>query len=108
MGLEASAMSETQKEALLKLISEYVGRYRSDIAEADMEKIRKAGVDKIRFGWAGGTKVGEAYYYRIQGPTFLMECANIQNNAKHVHATWRDFTGDFGRDMLKEHYTHDH
>lgn len=108
VGVAAGTMTESQQAALLKLVSEYIGRYRSEIADQDMEKIKKAGVDKILFGWAGGTKVGEPYYYRIQGPTFLMECANIQNNARHVHATWRDFTGDFGRDVLKEHYKQDH
>ncbi len=100
-------MTEAQRDALMALISEYTGRYRSDIAATDMEKIRKAGADKIRFGWAGGTKPGEAYYYRIQGPTFLMECANVQNEANHIHAAWRDFTGDFGRDILGEHFKED-
>lgn len=108
VGITAEEMTESQREALLSLISVYTGRYRSDVAASDMEKIKKAGIEKIRFGWAGGIKAGEAYYYRIQGPTFLMECANTQNNAQHIHASWRDFTGDFGRDALKEHYTEDH
>jgi hypothetical protein len=72
-----------------------------------MAQITTAGIDKIRFGWAGGTKPGEAYYYRIQGPTFLMEACNVQNNANHVHAAWRSFNGDFGRDLLHEHYKGD-
>ncbi|MEO5913703.1 MAG: DUF3500 domain-containing protein [Luteolibacter sp.] len=104
VGITAADMSDTQRAALLKLISQYTGRYRSEIAAADMAKIEKAGIDKIRFGWAGGTKPGEAYYYRIQGPTFLMESCNVQNEANHVHASWRDFTGDFGRDILGEHF----
>jgi Protein of unknown function (DUF3500) len=108
VGLAAEEMTETQRKALLTLISEYTGRYRSEIAAADLAKMEAAGIGKVRFGWAGGTKPGEAYYYRIQGPTFLMEAANIQNNANHLHATWRDFTGDFGRDLLKEHLEHDH
>lgn len=107
VGVPASGMTETQKKALLELIAEYTGRHRKDLADADMAKIEKAGIDKIRFGWAGGTKRGEAWYYRVQGPTFLMEAANTQNNANHIHATWRDFEGDFGRDMLSEHY-HQH
>ena len=78
------------------------------IAATDMEKIKAAGLEKIRFGWAGGTKPGDAYYYRIQGPTFLMEAANTQNDANHLHATWRDFTGDFGHDLLGEHFSGDH
>jgi hypothetical protein len=108
VGILAADMTESQRTALLTLISEYTGRYRTEIAAADMEKIKTAGIEKIRFGWAGGTKPGEAYYYRIQGPTFLMESANVQNNANHIHATWRDFDGDFGRDLLREHYRGDH
>lgn len=108
VGIPAGEMSETQREGLVALISAYTGRYRADIAKKDMEKIQAAGIEKIRFGWAGGTKPGEAYYFRIQGPTFLMESANVQNNANHIHSTWRDFTGDFGRDILREHYKHHH
>ena len=104
VGILASEMTDSQREGLVKLISEYTGRYRSDIAASDLEKINRAGTDKIRFGWAGGTKPGEAYYYRIQGPTFLMEAVNSQNNANHVHASWRDFANDFGRDVLQEHF----
>jgi hypothetical protein len=40
----------------------------------------------------------------VQGPTFLIEFDNTQNNANHVHSVWRDFEGDFGRDLLREHY----
>lgn len=104
VGIPTTEMSEAQRAALLTLIGEYTRRYHSDIAAAEMEKIKAAGIEKIRFGWAGSTKLGEAYYYRIQGPTFLMEAANVQNQANHVHATWRDFTGDFGRDILGEHF----
>lgn len=103
VGVLASEMTETQRSALLTLIAEYTGRYRPEVSATDMEQIKAAGIDKIRFGWAGGTKPGEAYYYRIQGPTFLMEACNVQNNANHVHAAWRNFTGDFGRDLLREH-----
>ena len=96
--------SGAQRTILLELIAEYTGRYRKDLADADLKKIATAGIAKIRFGWAGGTHPGEAWYYRIQGPTFLMEAANTQNNANHIHTTWRDFTNDFGRDILAEHY----
>lgn len=104
VGMPAADMTEAQRRALLDLIAEYTGRHRADLAAADLAKITKAGIGRIRFGWAGGTKPGEAWYYRIQGPTFLMEAANTQNNANHIHTTWRDFEGDFGRDRLSEHY----
>lgn len=107
VGVPASEMTETQRSALLTLIAEYTGRYRSEVAATDMAKIKAADTEKVRFGWAGGTQPGEAYYYRIQGPTFLMEACNVQNDANHVHAAWRDFDGDFGRDLLSEHYQGD-
>ena len=106
VGIAAADMSAAQKKALFDLVSEYTGRHRKDLAEADMKKITAAGIGRIRFGWAGGLKRGEAFYYRVQGPTFLMECANTQNNANHIHTTWRDFEGDFGRDLMKRHYLH--
>jgi hypothetical protein len=108
VGVLSADLTGTQRSALLTLISEYTGRYRPEIAATDMAKIKAAGLEKIRFGWAGGTRPGDAYYYRIQGPTFLMEVANTQNDANHVHATWRDFAGDFGRDLLGEHVSGDH
>jgi len=104
VGIAAGEMTAGQKKALFDLVTAYTGRHREDLANADMQKIARAGIDKIRFGWAGGTKPGEAWYYRIQGPTFLMEAANTQNQANHIHTTWRDFEGDFGRDVLSEHY----
>ena len=73
------------------------------MGKEDWAKIEKAGLAKIRFSWAGSTKPFEPHYYRIQGPTFLLEYANTQNGSNHIHATWRDFPGDFGRDILREH-----
>ena len=58
----------------------------------------------LRFGWAGTLEVGGPHYYRVQGPTFVIEYDNVQNGANHIHSVWRDFNGDFGRDILKEHY----
>jgi hypothetical protein len=104
VGLPQSKMTKTQSALLMKLIEEYVTRYRPEIAKTDLAKIRKAGLDKIYFGWAGGEEPGQPHYYRIQGPTFLMEFDNTQNNANHIHAVWRDFEHDFGEDVLREHY----
>ena len=89
---------------LMRLIQTYVQRTRPDVAEVDLAKIKKAGVEKIYFAWAGSAEPGQAHYYRVQGPTFLMEYDNTQNDANHIHAVWRDFNGDFGEDLLQKHY----
>ena len=75
----------------------------SDVAADRMARVNKAGLDKITFAWAGEAERGKRHYYRVQGPTFLIEYDNTQNNANHIHSVWRDFNGDFGRDLLREH-----
>lgn len=104
VGLAAGKMDKKQKQLLRRVIDEYVFRERAELAQADIEKLQKAGFDKIYFGWAGGVERGEGHYYRIQGPTFLLEFDNTQNNNNHVHAVWRDFEHDFGMDLLRDHY----
>ena len=60
--------------------------------------------DEDRLAWLGGIDRGQPHYYRIQGPTFLVEYDNTQNNANHIHTVWRDSANDFGEDLLKQHY----
>ena len=102
-GLEASAMTPAQRELLMRVIETYSSQMVEDLAAERMAKIRAAGVEKIAFAWAGEAEPGKKHYYRVQGPTFLIEYDNTQNNANHVHSVWRDFNGDFGRDLLREH-----
>jgi len=104
MGIDAASLNAKQRELLLSLLKEYVFRYRTEIAEADLKSIRKAGEEKIHFAWAGGLEPGQGHYYRIQGPTFLMEYDNTQDNANHIHTVWRDLLNDFGEDLLRKHY----
>jgi len=107
-GVTLGEMSGAQRELAVQLIQEYIGRLRGEIAEADMAKIRKAGLNKVRFAWAGGLNKGDRHYYRVIGPTFLLEYDNTQNEANHVHAVWRDFNNDFGLDVLAEHLKSGH
>ena len=74
------------------------------IAEARMASIRSEGLEDIKFVWIGGIERGDPHYYRVQGSGFLIEYDNTQNNANHIHLVWRDFTGDFGRDLIRMHY----
>ena len=52
----------------------------------------------------GGLSKGQGHYYRIQGPSFLIEYDNTQNGANHIHAVWRDLANDWGEDVLAAHY----
>ena len=102
-GLDAGAMTAAQRDLLMKLLDVYSGMMAADLAEARLARIRKAGFDKVAFAWAGDTERGRKHYYRVQGPTFLIEYDNTQNDGNHIHSVWRDFNGDFGRDLLREH-----
>ncbi len=102
-GLRASAMTPVQRDLLTKLIDAYTGLMAAEIASDRMAKIKTAGLENVAFAWAGPVERGQRHYYRVQGPTFLIEFDNTQNNGNHVHSVWRDFKGDFGRDLLREH-----
>lgn len=105
-GLAVARMNKKQVELLTALLEEYANNLPEDLAHARMEAVRKAGLQKIHFAWAGGLEHGQPHYYRVQGPTFLIEYDNTQNNANHIHSVWRDFNGDFGEDLLTRHYRH--
>ncbi len=107
-GIGWSDLSQAQQAVLLKLISAYAGRLRGELSEADLAEIHDAGLANIRFAWAGGFERGDRHYYRVHGPTFLIEYDNTQNDANHVHAVWRDLKNDFGRDYLAEHLRQEH
>ena len=102
-GLSSSKLKKEQQTILMRLLKTYVERIRPEVAQNDLAKIEKAGLDKIYFAWAGSAEPGQGHYYRVQGPTFLMEYDNTQNDANHIHAVWRDFNGDFGEDLLQKH-----
>ena len=107
-GIPATDLQPNQRDLLMKVIDAYTSAMAPDIAADRMAKLRQAGVDKIGFAWAGPSEPGEKHYYRVQGPTFLIEFDNTQDDANHIHSVWRDFKGDFGRDILREHIAVDH
>lgn len=103
-GIGYGQLNAKQKELFNQLLDEYLARMPQDVADERSKKLRAAGLDKIYFAWAGGVNKGDPHYYRLQGPTFLVEYDDTQNNANHIHSVWRDFNGDFGADLLREHY----
>ena len=104
-GLSAADMSTEQKAAMMTLIELYAYRLRPELAAMELDKIRSADVDRIHFAWMGHKQPGKPHYYRIHGPSFLIEYDNTQNNANHIHTVWRDPAGDFGeKDPLAAHY----
>ena len=108
IGIEASALSSAQRDLLMDVIDSYISFMADDIAALRNAEVREGGVENIRFAWAGPTERGEVAYYRVQEPNFLIEFDNTQNDLNHIHAAFRDFDGDLGRDLLREHLEQDH
>lgn len=104
VGLAAADISDAQRAQLEKLVLVYARTFEPALAEARMARVREGGIGNVRFGWAGSTQRGRPHYYRVQGPLFLIEYDASQNDGNHVHTVWRDFNGDFGRDLLRQHY----
>ncbi len=103
-GIPASQLNAQQLQLLKNLLDEYASSMAPDLAARRLERLQGAGFEKIHFAWAGSAERFQPHYYRVQGPTLLIEYDNTQNSANHIHSVWRDFEGDFGRDLLREHY----
>jgi hypothetical protein len=103
-GLAYAKMTAAQKALLVKLIEENAAAQPEAIARERLARLKTAGLDAMKFAWMGGVEKGQGHYYRVQGPTFLIEFDNTQNDANHIHLVWRDFKGDWGRDLLADHY----
>ncbi len=106
-GIPAADLAPPQREALLRLVEEYARNMRAEAADDELRRLREAGLERVHFAWAGPLDAG-AHYYRIHGPTLLIELDNTQNEANHIHSVWHDPRNDFGADLLRAHYEHGH
>jgi hypothetical protein len=99
-GVAYGALPVELQKRLQHLVSIYTDLVAGSIAQDRNARIEKDGWDKVHFAWSGATEPGIGHYYRIQGPSFLIEFVNSQpdalgNPANHVHCVFRDLTGDF-------------
>ncbi len=95
-GLPASELNDAQRGLLDEIISSYLGTLPGVLSTPALDEISGAGLASILFGWSGSLESLQRHYYRIQGPTFLLEFDNSRNGAAHIHGVWRDFANDFG------------
>jgi len=95
-GLPFNEMTEKQKTLLKELLTLHSNRFPEPIRERTMKEITDAGPERIHFAWMGPPEPKEPHYYRIQGPSFVVEFCNTQNRANHIHCVWRSYASDFG------------
>ena len=104
-GLPAAGMTIAQQRQLRRLLEVYAGRMADSSAHRQLQRIDDAGFERLHFAWAGAHQPRRPHYYRIHGPTVLVEYDNSQGSANHIHTVWRDLENDFGGDLLRSHYT---
>ena len=104
-GLPAAEMTIDQQRQLRRLLEVYAGRMADSSAQRQLQRINEAGFERLHFAWAGAHQPRQPHYYRIHGPTVLVEYDNSQGNANHIHTVWRDLENDFGGDLLRRHYS---
>ncbi len=107
-GLPGREMNPGQRELMQALVEVYIRRLPEEVAEVERGKLERADLLALYFAWAGGEERGQGHYYRVQGPVFMAEYDNTQNDANHIHTVWRDLHNDFGEDLLRHHYRQEH
>jgi hypothetical protein len=107
-GIASRDMSPGQRELMQALVEVYIHRLPEEIAAVEMGKLERADLLALYFAWAGGQERSQGHYYRVQGPVFMAEYDNTQNDANHIHTVWRDLRNDFGEDLLRSHYQRAH
>ncbi len=99
-GIKASAWNAAQQEKLFDVAHEWVGILNDEAANAKMTEI-KANLADTWFAWSGSTTIGSGSYYRLQGPTLLIEFSPQRGDTTHIHTIYRDPTNDYGARLVK-------
>ena len=100
VGVLTGDLPSAAQRRVREIIDTYLSNHPPAMARRTLARIERAGIARTRFGWAGSTRPGVPQYYRLQGPTFVLEFDNSRNSGTHIHSVWRDFERDFGRHLL--------
>jgi len=100
-GMRASAMSAAQQTMLWDVVREWAGIMNDAFAEPRMAEIR-ANAGDTYFAWSGPTTNGSAAYFRVQGPTLVIEYAPQGGSVDHIHTIYRDPTNDYGAKFARK------
>ncbi len=108
-GIAFAEMTVDQQKGVSALLRVFADRLRGDFADAEMKRINDAGIAQMHFAWIGAEDEAKPHYYRLQGPTTIIEFDCTSGTADHVHTVWRDPENDFAADVLRAHLKeHDH
>ena len=107
-GVPLTRLNDGQRDGIYHILGLYAGTMRDEIATSAITRIRADGTAGLYFAWAGSLEPGQPHYFRIHGPSVLVEYDNTQGGGNHVHSSWIDPKELFGRDLLKAHHRQAH
>ena len=80
-------------------MNEWVSIINDTAAATRMAEI-KARLADTYFAWSGPTTNGSPAYFRIQGPTVMIEYAPQGGSTDHIHTFYRESTNDYGAKLV--------
>ena len=95
VGLPVGELGPDQQPKIAEIIQAYLAVLPDEI-RAPIDARVQSGLADTRFGWAGSLEPLQPQYWRLQGPSFVLEFDNSRNGGTHIHSVWRDFENDFG------------
>jgi Protein of unknown function (DUF3500) len=100
VGLRLRDLGSGERRLAREIVDTYLGVLPAHEGQQLRTRIERGGFDRLRFGWSGALQPGRPHYYRLQGPTFLLEFDNSRNEGTHIHSVWRDYVRDFARHRI--------
>lgn len=115
-GLPGVDLSVGQRDLLRTVLDPYVDLLPAGAREAKQAEVARH-LDDSWFAWMGSDESASAFYYKIHSPVVLVEYDNhpgifLDNDEPepfHVHTIVRTPNGgDYGKDLLAQHYARHH
>ena len=100
LGVAARDLPSAAQRRVSEIVRTYLANLPPATERRALDRVERSGMARIRFGWAGSLQPGRPHYYRLRGPTFLLEFDNSRNSGTHIHSVWRDFERDYGRHLV--------
>lgn len=105
-GLALGRMGPDARALVERIVEAFLGHLAPELASPLGQALREAGTDTLHFAWAGGTTPDRLHYYRLHGPTLLIEYDRTDTD--HAHSVWHDPRDHFGEDQLRRHHEQSH
>jgi hypothetical protein len=103
-GISYRQLKTDQKKQLKKIIYLHLDRMEKAVSQKARQLLENEDWNNITFSWAGKMRKIKSPLLPYPRQNFLIEYDNSQNKGNHIHAVWREFNGDFGKDLIREHY----